>query len=133
MANSHFEHQRRSIPPRQRAFHALQKFDSIDHLFGCDNVRKESQSPDALTQSQSMHIYENYAAVVVSRSVDLCGDLDQIGIMCENHGLERSGMSQLTLVSYSDLLLVICRTRLYSPAAQTFGDSHVHVLIGVDF
>ena len=80
-----------------------------------------------------MHIYENYAAMVVSPAVDLCGDFNEVRIMRENHGSDGSGLSQLNFVSYPDVLLVICRRRLHSPAAQPFGDAHVYILIGVDF
>src|SRR6266508_610250 len=110
-----------------------QKLYSIDHLFRCNNIRIEGQPPDTFTQSQAMHIYENQAAVVVTSAVDLHSDLDKVRIVCENHGSEPSGLSQLIVVSYPDLLLVMCRRRLHSAAAQTFGDPHVHVLIGVNF
>jgi hypothetical protein len=80
-----------------------------------------------------MHIYENHAAMVVTPAINLRRDLDKIRIMRENHGSEGSGLSQLSFVNYPDVLLIIRRRRHHPPSAQSLGDPHVHVLIGVDF
>ena len=80
-----------------------------------------------------MHIYEDYAVMVLSLAVNFRRDFDKVRIMRKNHGSDSSGISQLNFVSYPDVLLVIRGRRAHSPAAQPFGDSHVHVLIGVDF
>jgi hypothetical protein len=53
-----------------------QELYSIDHFLRCDHFRIESQPPDTFTQCQPMHFHENYAAMLVSSSVNLRRDLD---------------------------------------------------------
>lgn len=80
-----------------------------------------------------MHFYKNYPAMSFASAVDLSRDLDQIGIVSENYCTMSSRVRQLCFVAYPVLSFVIDGNRLDSPAAQPFGNTHVDVLIGVDF
>jgi len=42
-------HQLPRYSPDDCCFHCSQKLDSINHLFGCDNICIEGESPDAFT------------------------------------------------------------------------------------
>ena len=50
-----------------------------------------------------MHIYENYAVMVLSPAVNLRRNFDKVRIMCENHGSDESGPSQLNFIGYPDV------------------------------
>lgn len=65
--------------------------------------------------------------------IDLHRDLNQIGIVSENHRPKSSRIRELRLVAGPVFTLLVDGNGLDTQAAQPFGDSNVHVLIGVDF
>jgi hypothetical protein len=71
--------------------------------------------------------------MVVSSTVGLRGDLDEVGIMGKHYGCQLSRVRQLILVDKPYLALIINGHGLDSPAAQSFSDTDVDILIGVNF
>ena len=110
-----------------------QELYSIHHLFRCNNFRVKRQPPNTFTQSQPMHLHENYTAVVLPLAVDLGRYLDQVGVMRKYYGSKLARMLQLSFVTYAAFVLVIDGNCLDSPAAQSYSDPHVYISIGVDF
>ncbi len=109
-----------------------QELDSIHHLFSRKYLGAESEAPDAFAQTQTVHLGKDHAMVLLALQALLGRDFDKVMVVSEERSPKCARLGQLRLICRSKLPFLICGSGFNASPSQFLGDTHIHILIGVE-